>query len=90
MFRWLLEGLSTQRPGFDPGLVLVRFAVDNVELGHVFLQVLQIFSSQDDSTNAAHLFSSSCCFYRTNPGNLKKINALPDIWTLEIKVILPF
>ena len=35
--RRLVAGLSPRRPGFDPGPVHVRFVVDKVALGQVFL-----------------------------------------------------
>jgi hypothetical protein len=35
--RRLVTGLSPQRPGFDPGSVHVRFVVDKVAVGQVFL-----------------------------------------------------
>jgi hypothetical protein len=39
--RRLAAGLPPRRPGFDPGLVHVRFVVDKVALGQVFLRVLR-------------------------------------------------
>jgi hypothetical protein len=36
----LVAGLSPRRPGFDPGSVHVRFVVDKVALGQVFLRVV--------------------------------------------------
>jgi hypothetical protein len=39
--RWLVTGLSPQRPGFNPGSVHVEFVVDKVALGQVFLRVLR-------------------------------------------------
>jgi hypothetical protein len=38
--RRLVAGLSPRRPGFDPGSVLVRFVVDKLALGQVFLRVV--------------------------------------------------
>ena len=38
--RGLVTGLSTQRPGFDPRSVHMRFVVDKVELEQVFLPIL--------------------------------------------------
>jgi hypothetical protein len=38
--RRLVAGLSPRRPGFDPGSVHVRFVVDKVALGQVFLRVV--------------------------------------------------
>jgi hypothetical protein len=35
MFRGLVAGLSSRRPGIDPKSVHVRFVVDGVTLGHV-------------------------------------------------------
>jgi len=40
-FKWLFVGLPPRRPGFSPGRILVRFVVDEVALGQVFLPVLQ-------------------------------------------------
>jgi hypothetical protein len=39
--RRLVAGLSSRRPGFDPGSVHVGFMVDSVALGHVFPRVLR-------------------------------------------------
>jgi hypothetical protein len=39
--RRLVAGLSSQRPGFDPKSVHVRFVVDKVALGQGFLPVLR-------------------------------------------------
>jgi hypothetical protein len=39
--RRLVAGLSPRKPGLDPGLVHVRFVVDKVTLGHVFLRLLR-------------------------------------------------
>jgi hypothetical protein len=36
LFRWLENGLSLQRPGFDPWPVHVGFVVDEVALGCFF------------------------------------------------------
>ena len=36
----LVTGLSPRGPGFEPSLVHVRFAADEVELGQVLLPVL--------------------------------------------------
>jgi hypothetical protein len=38
--RRLVAGLPLRRPGFDPGSVHVRFVVDKVALGQVFLRVV--------------------------------------------------
>jgi hypothetical protein len=38
--RRLVAGLSPRRLGFDPGSVHVRFVVDKVALGQVFLRVV--------------------------------------------------
>jgi putative component of membrane protein insertase Oxa1/YidC/SpoIIIJ protein YidD len=38
--RRLVAGLPLRRPGFDPGSLHVRFAVDKVALGQVFLRVV--------------------------------------------------
>jgi len=40
-FRWLVAGLSKRRPGFDPRSVHVRFVLDEVAMGQVFLCILQ-------------------------------------------------
>jgi hypothetical protein len=72
-----------RKPGFDPRSVHMRFVVDKMTLGQVFLQVLRCFPCQYQSTNA--LLSSSCtsCSYqkdkRAEAGNLPKSNALSDI-----------
>jgi hypothetical protein len=39
--RWLVTGLSQQRPRFVPMSVHVGFVVDKVALAQVFLQVLR-------------------------------------------------
>jgi hypothetical protein len=38
--RRLVAGISSRRPGFDPGSFDVRFVVDKVALGQVFLRVV--------------------------------------------------
>jgi hypothetical protein len=38
---WLVSGLSSRRPVFDPRLVHVRFVTYKVALGQLFLPVLQ-------------------------------------------------
>jgi hypothetical protein len=40
-FRRIVAGLSSGRPGFDPGLVYVEFVGDKVAPGHVFPQLLR-------------------------------------------------
>ena len=39
--RRLVAGLSSRRPGFDPGSVRVGFVVDKVALGQVFPRLLR-------------------------------------------------
>jgi hypothetical protein len=39
--RRVVAALSPRRPGFDPRTVYVRFVVDTVALGRVFLPVLR-------------------------------------------------
>jgi hypothetical protein len=51
--RWLVTGLSLQRPAFTPRLVHKGFVVDKVALGQVFFCVPQFF------TFAAHTHVSS-------------------------------
>ena len=38
-----MYGLSSRRPGFDPGAVRVTFVLDKVTVGQVFLRILQVF-----------------------------------------------
>jgi hypothetical protein len=55
----LLASLSSERPGFNPRSVHVEFAVDEVEIGKVFLQVLQ-FSSASAIPLMLHMYSPLC------------------------------
>jgi hypothetical protein len=44
MAQWLLVGLSPRKPGFDPGVVLVRFVMDILALfspATIILQMLR-------------------------------------------------
>ena len=74
-----VSGFSTRRPGFDSRSFHVRFMVDKVALGQVFLRVLRFFPCQYHSTSAPYSSSSTCCSYRTDKqaktGNLPKYNA---------------
>jgi hypothetical protein len=53
--RWLVAGLSTRRPGFDPRSVHVGFVVDKVALGQVFLRVVGFLLSI-----SFHWYSINC------------------------------
>jgi hypothetical protein len=79
---------SSLRPGFDLRSVRVRFVVNKVALGHVFLLSASLFPCQYHSTIAPYSSSSTCCSYqkdkRAKPGNLPKSDALSEIrerWT---------
>jgi hypothetical protein len=70
----------------------VRFVLDKITLGQVFLQVLQ-FSLQYHSINSQYSSSSTCHTYqtdkRTKPGNLPKRNALSEIGVALVTKLLP-
>ena len=44
-FKWLFADLSPRRAGFNPRRIHVRFVVDEVALGQVFLRVIQFSSA---------------------------------------------
>jgi len=58
-----VAGLSPRKPKFDPRLVHVRFAVDEVALEQVLLRALQFSPRQYHSTIATWLYSSACSPY---------------------------
>ena len=70
----------------------MRFVLDKITLGHVFLQVLQ-FPLQYHSINSQYSFSSTCRTYQTDkrakPGNLPKRNALSAIGEALDTKLLP-
>jgi hypothetical protein len=71
-FRRLVASLSSH--GFDPRWVRLRYVMDKVALGQVFLRVLGFLLCQPHSTNAPtpSLFKF-CCYQkdkRALPGNL--------------------
>ena len=73
--------LSPLTPAFDPRSVHVRFVVDKMAPGQVFLPVLRI-SCQYRCSNAPHSSSSTRCSNldkRAKPGYLRKNNVLPKI-----------
>ena len=57
MAQLLIAGLSTRKPRFDPGLVLVRFVMDVFALGLVLIRV-SLFSP---ATNILHMLSRRFC-----------------------------
>jgi hypothetical protein len=75
--------LSTRRQGVSPRSVHVRFVVDKVSMGHVFLPVLGFYPCQYHSTKAPRLFSSRYWYCqkdkRAKTGNLPKRNSVSEI-----------
>jgi hypothetical protein len=82
--RWLVAGLSPQRPGFDRrSSVHMRFVLDKVALGGGFSPNSLVFPSQYHSTNAPHSSSCTCCSYQKDKWakaeKLPKTNAVFDV-----------
>ena len=57
MAQWLLASLSPQKPGFDPGLIVVSFVMDILALGQVLTGVI-LFSP---STFILKIIRSNFC-----------------------------
>jgi hypothetical protein len=59
-----VTSLSSPRPGFDLRSVRVRFVVNKVALGHIFLLSASLFPCQYHSTIVPYSSSSTCCSYQ--------------------------
>jgi hypothetical protein len=80
---WLVDGLSRRRSGLEPEALRVRFVVDNVSLGQVFLPVLR-FSPVSIIPSLLHtlLYLHDIRFSGKSGrklGTAKKSNALSEI-----------
>ena len=60
----------SRRPGFDPRSVHLRFMVDKVTPGHVFLRTLRGFSCQNSTLLRTHLHLHVAPTRRTNGRSL--------------------
>jgi hypothetical protein len=72
--RWLVAGLSSSRPGFNPRAVLMRFVVDEVALGQIVLPLLWFSPS---------LSFHQCCILIFMCGSNYTISVIDNISTRD-------
>jgi hypothetical protein len=84
----LVVGLSPWRPTFDPRSVTVRFVMDKVALGHVFLRVVSGLPCQHNSANAPYWSSATCFSYQKDKRaksvdlpNRNAVSEIGELWT---------
>jgi hypothetical protein len=89
--RQLVAGLLPRRPGFDHGSVNVKFVMDKVELGQIFLPVLTVlFLSISPRVAHTHVHVGAVTkrANRRRPGTFKKRKFLMGSWgALDGKVL---
>ena len=84
MAQWLLASLSPQKPGFDPGLIVVSFVMDILALGQVLTGVI-LFSP---STFILKIIRSNFCSHaalawETNGLSLSALKKHNDLTEVE-------